>query len=314
MRPLTLSVIAASNRDFSCLEEKLEEVVQWIEIAQGQGADLIVLPECLNRYEGDGVGNAKARPYSEQIVEDWRGTFKPLLDCMRPGRAAAALSFIHRRENGSLANSFFVVEPDGSVAWRYDKCWPTPQELEAGVQPGREVSGLWRGIRLGGAICFDSCFPEHFQRLADELVEVVVFPSLWPGGTQLEAWCKLYSMRVALSYPAWSRIIDLDGKDCAAGGYRNETLRFGFGAPVYTATLNLDRLSLYGNHNQEQMIALQKRYGHQVRLTFDQANCLWFLESLDPSLSESALVEEFGLINSRDYFNACRQRVREAAS
>jgi predicted amidohydrolase len=53
----TISVVALSARDFSSLDEKLAEAVRWLELAAGQGAELVVFPECLNRFCGDGAAN-----------------------------------------------------------------------------------------------------------------------------------------------------------------------------------------------------------------------------------------------------------------
>jgi len=160
----------------------------------------------------------------------------------------------------------------------------------------------WDGVKIGGGICFDSCFPGNFHRLAQNQVDLLLFPSLWPGGIQLHTFAKLHSCRVALAYPAWSKIIDIDGLSVVEGGYRNETLRFGFGAPVYTATLNFDRVALYGSSNEEQIVALLSQYGKRITISYDQENCLWFLGSNDPELGEAGIIKEFGLIPANKYF------------
>jgi predicted amidohydrolase len=218
---------------------------------------------------------------------------------------------MHYDDEG-LWNSFFLVSPEGEEVWRYDKISPTPAELSDGVRPGvpKELFD-WRGVKVGGLICFDTCFPENLDRLGREGAQLVLCSSLWPGGSQLNHFCKMNASRVALSYPAWSRIIDIDGEEVIEGGYRQETLRFGFGVPVYTATLNFDRLSLYGNGNQEQIEAILQKYGARVKVGFDQGNGLWFLESVDPELAESEIAKEFGLVTARDYFTQCGQLIKE---
>lgn len=306
----TLSVIALSNRDFPSLQDKLTEAVGWVELAVDQGAELVVLPECLNRYFGDGPGNPRLQTPDEYACTDWRRDMAPLFEVAEGKAVWLTIPLVHRQGEG-LRNSFFLVSPEGEVVWQYDKLSPTPSEMEAGVVPGEPSFYTWQGIKLGGAICFDTCFPENLDGWAREGVQLGIVASLWPGGSQLNNFCKLHASRVAVSYPAWSRIIDLDGREVVEGGYRQETLRFGFGAPVYTATLNFDRLSLYGNQNQQQMVNVLRKYGRRVRMTFDQGNCLWFLESCDPDLAEQDILREFGLITAHDYFAGCARKIQE---
>lgn len=310
MNRRVISVIALSNRDFPSLGEKLCEAVSWLELAAGQGAELAVLPECLNRFCGDGAGNPLLQTADRYAFDDWRREMAPLVEAAERLKLWVTIPVVHRQEAG-IFNSFFLVSPEGEPVWQYDKLSPTPFEMDAGVVPGKPSFYDWRGIKLGGAICFDSCFPENLDLWAREGVELVLFASLWPGGSQLNTFCKLNSSRVAVSYPAWSRIIDIDGLEVVEGGYRQETLRFGFGAPVYTAALNFDRLALYGNHNQEKMVAILQKYGSRAKVTFDQGNCLWFLESGDPDLSEREIQREFGLITATEYFADCARQIRE---
>lgn len=306
----TISVIALSNRDFSSLSEKLGEAVGWVELAAEQGAELVVLPECLNRYFGDGPGNPRLQTPDEYACRDWRREMAVLLEVAERRKVWLTVPVVHGQD-GRLRNSFFLVSPEGEAVWQYDKLSPTPSEMEAGVVPGEASFYTWQGIKLGGAICFDTCFPENLDLWATEGVQLGLVASLWPGGSQLNTFCKMHAGRVAVSYPAWSRIIDIDGQEVVEGGYRQETLRFGFGAPVYTATLNFDRLSLYGNQNQQQMVNVLKKYGRRVRVTYDQGNCLWFLESCDPDLAEQEILKEFGLVTARDYFAECARKIRE---
>jgi predicted amidohydrolase len=303
-----LSVIALSNRDYPSLKEKIAEAVSWLELASRQGSELAVLPECLNRFRGDG-GPLLQTP-DQYAFDDWRKEVAPLLEAAVRLKLWVIVPVVHRQPAG-VFNSFFLISPDGQPVWQYDKVSPSPVELKAGVIPGQPSFYEWQGIKLGGAICFDSCFPENLDVWAKEGVQLGIFASLWPGGSQLNNYCKLHSSRVAVAYPAWSRIIDIDGLEVVEGGYRQETLRFGFGAPVYTATLNFDRLSLYGNYNQERIVEILQRYGSRVKVTYDQGNCLWFLESCDPELSEKEIQREYQLVTASEYFRDCAARIQE---
>ena len=310
MRSHSVSVVALSNRPYSSLAEKLEEAVAWLEIAAGQGAELTVLPEGLNQILGDGAAGRPSPRCEVEACDNWQRDMEPLIRATVRLKMWTTIPVVHRQGDG-IRNSFFLISPEGEAVWQCDKLSPTPSELDAGILPGAPAFYRWKGITLGGAICFDTCFPENLEVQSRHGVELLLVPTLWPGGTQLNAFCKLHASRAAVSYPHWSRIIDIDGEEIAAGGYRNETLRFGFGAPVYTAAINFDRLSLFGNGNQEQMAEIQRKYGGRVRVTFDQGNCLWFLESRDQNLPEQEILREFGLVTATEYFAGCARKIRE---
>jgi hypothetical protein len=310
----TLSVIALSGRDFPDLDAKLSEAVRWVSLAAGEGAQLVVLPELLNRFSGNGEGNPLLKSCGEMAFDDWEAATAPLIKAAQSLKIWLTIPVLHR-DAGVLYNSFFLVSPEGKPVWRYDKLSPTPSELESGVVPGEVATTYdWQGVRLGGAICFDTCFSDTFRDQVAQGVDLLLIPSQWPGGSPVSFFCRHYGVRAAVAYPAWSRIVDIDGEPVTEGGYRQESLGFGFGAPVYTATLNFDRVALFGNINQRQIIALREKYGDRIKITFDQPNCLWFLESLDPSLQESAIMEEFGLVSARNYFQNCKRQVAAARS
>jgi predicted amidohydrolase len=311
MNTKVLSVIALTNRDFPNFEAKLEEAARWIALAGRQGADLVVLPEMINRYCGDGPGHPLAQPTRDVALRDWRNECATIILAATLARVALTLPVVHW-ETGRLHNSFFFLDRNGALIGRYDKACPTPAELDAGMLPAVSKPFNWEGICVGGALCFDTCFPEVIERQVAAGTQLILVPSLWPGGQQLNHFALQHSVRFAVAYPAWSRIIDLDGRDVIAGGYRHETLRFGFGTPVYTARLNFGRVALFGNHNQEKIAALAQHYGDRVRIVFDQENCQFFLESVDPQLAERDVIEKFGLISTQDYFSDCARRLAAA--
>ena len=88
-----------------------------------------------------------------------------------------------------------------------------------------------------------------------------------PGGALLQAHAVTYGVPFILAYSPWSRILDRDGFELAAGGYRSETLRAGFGLPIVQATINFDAVTLFADFNQEKLADVTKHYGAKVRNT-----------------------------------------------
>src|SRR5690606_34322697 len=139
---------------------------------------------------------------------------------------------------GRIVNCFHVVSKSGEVLGGYEKMRPTLSELDgAGVTAGAAEQPLipWEGLQMGGAICFDTNFPEVFASQARRGAQLFLAPSLWPGGSALNFYALHHVTPIVLAYPAWSRVIDVTGQELAAGGYRSETLRFGFGTPIALA-------------------------------------------------------------------------------
>jgi predicted amidohydrolase len=304
MNEKTLAAISLDNRDFPSLRAKLEEAARWIELAAAQGAELAVLPEMLNAYRGDGPDNPHRMTPAEIALDDWQAACSPLLDAARRAATAVTVPLIIRRGN-CLHNSFFLASKTGELLGEYHKAFLTDQELSNGIQPGRSRLIEWEGLKVGGAICFDTNFPHVFARQAD--ADLFLIPSLWPGGAQLNHYALEHAAPIVLAYPAWSRIIDIDGRELASGGYRNETLRFGYGSAVVLSTINFDRVQLHADYNQEKMLAVQQHYGPRVRIRFDQPNCLFILESRSSDLTVREVMQRFDLISRRQYLARCKQ-------
>jgi len=306
MNVKTVAAVALNNKDYPSFAAKLEEAVRWIDFAAKQGADLVVLPEALNLYYGD--GNPEAMSMQKAALDDWQSQTAPLFAAAKRNQVALTVPIVIR-EKSSLINCFYLISRDGKVIGRYDKKCPTPSELDEGVLPG--TSGLieWEGIKIGGAICFDCYFPEVFTQQADAGAQLFLMPSLTPGGTHLNHYAMSLGVPIVVAYPAYSRVIDLDGRELAGGGYRHETLRFGFGSPVVLAQLNFERAVFYGNHNQEKIVALQEAYGAAVGVTFNQENTFFVIESRSRDLKLNDIIQRFGLIRQRDYFRDCAAKL-----
>jgi predicted amidohydrolase len=302
-----ISAIALSCRDFDSFDEKLAEACRWVSLAARMGSRLAVLPEAINVYRGDGPGNPLAMTIAEAALDDWQSACQVLIDCaVENGIAVTVPVFV--REGADFVNCSYLVSAQGEVLGRYAKMFPTQGEVAEGVRPGGEQDLIeWDGLRLGGAICFDMQFSEVYQRQAG--ADLLLCPSLCPGGGNVNYWARTLCMPMAVAYPAWSRIINVLGKEVAAGGYRHETLRFGFGVPVYTADVNFDTAVFHFDRNQDHIEAVLRRYGADVAIEFDQDNCLFSLESRSPELTIRQVAEEFGLQGKGAFLDESRHRV-----
>jgi hypothetical protein len=294
----TIATIALKDEGFANLEGTLREAARWLELAAAQGAQLAVLPETINLLHRK---NASV-PLEEFALEDWRQATAVLCETAIRSKISLILPLLVR-DNGILANRFYLLSSDGTSLGYYQKRAPASGERASGVASGNSDPIRWEGLRIGGAICVDVFYPKVvFDPQAETGADLFVIPSFTPAGSLLDSWAVIYGVPFVLAYSPWSRILDRDGTELAAGGYRSETLRAGFGSPVLLATINFDAVTLFADHNQEKMRDVARHYGRDVRIRFNQHNCLFTLESRSADLSVDEVMRQFGLVSQWDHF------------
>jgi hypothetical protein len=292
----TIATIALRD-GYSSLDTVLRDAGQWVEYAAAQGAQLAVLPETINLLQR----TSGTPPIDDYAVEDWQQATATLCETAVRSNISLVLPLLVR-ESGVLANRFYVIGKDGSTLGFYQKRVPALGERSSGVRAGVTEPIAWDGLKMGGAICIDLYFPNAvFDSQIAEGADFFVIPSFTPGGALIDSCALSYGVPFVLAYSPWSRILDRDGTELAAGGYRSETLRFGFGAPVLLATVNFDAVTLFADLNQDKMEEVARCYGKNVRIRFNQHNCLFTLESRSADVAVSDIMQRFGLISRRDY-------------
>ncbi len=298
MNEKIIATIALRDQGSADLQAVLGDAAQGVELAAAQGADLAVLPETINLLHriSDEI------PLEEYALEDWRTASTALIETAIRHQISLVLPLLVR-DGASLANRFYVLGRDGTELGFYQKRVPAVGERLAHVEPANTGPIRWEGINVGGGICIDVYFPEQvFRPQLAAGADLFVIPSMTPAGAFLDSSAVNYGVPFVLSYSPWSRIIDRDGKELAAGGYRSESVRAGYGSPVQQAAINFDAVSLFADFNQEKLRQVQKHYGEKVRVRFDQSNCVFVLESRSSNLSADEVMRQFGLVSRRDYF------------
>jgi hypothetical protein len=294
----TIATIALRDGGFDNFEETLSEAARWVEVAATRGANLVVLPETINLLHR----KSSTAPIEEFALENWRHATAALCEAAARSKISLVLPLLVS-ENGTLANRFYLLSSDGTLAGFYQKRVPAPGEKSSGVKPGAINLIQWEGLRVGGAICFDIYYPHAvFDPQIESGAQLFLIPSLTPAGSLLDYYALVYGVPFVLSYSPWSRILDRDETELAAGGYRSETLQIGFSSPVLMATINFDAVTLFADLNQEKMRDVERHYGRDVRVRFNQPNCLFTLESRSVDLSVDEVMRQFGLVSRRDYF------------
>jgi deaminated glutathione amidase len=183
------------------VEPNLQAVARTVRGAAGDGAELVVVPECfayLGPEEGQ-HGVAEPLPDGGPIltrcqelaretgVELVLGGFWERV----PGGSKVRNACIHLRADGSLAalyrkiHLFDVDLPDGTVLAE-----------SRTVEPGHEVVVTDAPFgRLGLSVCYDLRFPELYRRLVDEGAVAVAVPAAFTLTTGKDHWHVLLRAR-----------------------------------------------------------------------------------------------------------------------
>ena len=144
-------------------------------IAEGEPADLVVLPECALTGYVSAELHFDLRPFAEPLEG-------PTLDAYR---ALAREHQLHlagplvEESPGAVFNSFVVVDPRGELIGHYRKRHPWLPETWASrgtlAYPSLHIAGL----RLTLAVCYDIHFLAHEAPETLAASDVLLFPSAW---------------------------------------------------------------------------------------------------------------------------------------
>src|SRR5262249_15834932 len=162
------------------MRHNLAEIRGRLREAAGQGARLIVFPECaLTGYCFD--SKEEAWPLGEQIPGP--ATEALATDCRRLSVWTAIGMLEVRPSDGALFNAVALVGPAG-VAGVYRKIHLPFLGVDRFTTPGDwpfAVHDLG-GLRLGMTICYDGSFPEASRCLMLLGADLVILPTNWPTG------------------------------------------------------------------------------------------------------------------------------------
>ena len=162
----------------ACNKENLEKILEKTRVAAGQGARLIVFPECA--LSGYMYNSCQEAALSAETI---------------PGPATESVAAVCRelevyvvfglleRAGNKCYNSAVLIGPEG-LAGRYRKnhlpCLGVDRYVDPGDGPFRVFPTAAGNIGL--FICYDCTFPESARVMALEGADILVLPTNWPQG------------------------------------------------------------------------------------------------------------------------------------
>lgn len=152
---------------------------------------LIVLPEYSNAGGvSDKESEIRAMPRAKEMLKESARIAKE--------KSAYLVINVLEKRDGQFANSTYLFDKNGEVAFVYDKIHLPPSEIDLGVKfgDGACVCEL-DGIRFGFLTCYDVYFNEQIEYLASQKCDVILIPGYQRGESTdiIRAQTKLIAFR-----------------------------------------------------------------------------------------------------------------------
>lgn len=171
--------------------------------AAGEGAGLVLTPECTNLVSASRARQASllTREVEDLTLARLRAVAADLRVWLLVG---SLLLKSDDPEDDRFINRSLLLGPDGGVVARYDKIHMFDVDLGAGERyresaafrpGGQAVVAPAAGISLGMTICYDLRFPGLYRRLAQGGAQVLAIPSAFTVPTGKAHWEPLLRAR-----------------------------------------------------------------------------------------------------------------------
>lgn len=241
------------------VERNLQRIGDAINEAAGQGAELIVFPECASTgYCFDSL--EEAIPFAEPVPG-------PSVDRIRElcrERNVYAVFGLLEQNDGDVFNAAVCVGGEGLIG-SYRKVHLPHLGVDHFTTPGnRPFSVQTAGnLRIGMNICYDASFPEASRSLALDGADIIVLPTNWPPGAEQTADYvinarasenKVFFIAVnrvgrerEIDFIGKSKVCDVLGNTLAQADHRQETIIYADIDPSQARTKHIDRVP--GKHS-----------------------------------------------------------------
>lgn len=196
---------ARIRQTLECLESCRKETERRF---NGQGLDLILLPEHSIQRVNSGTARERAVPLAGRVETTFGAVAKQL-------KSYLMLPLILEEADAEPSNAVVLFNRNGEVAGIYRKVHPVADPegvLEGGVAPGSDFPVFHCDFgRLGILICWDMCYPEAWKALKEQGAEIVALSSASPQTIRPASFAMLNRYYVFSSAPrdnvtVWSPI------------------------------------------------------------------------------------------------------------
>lgn len=266
-------------------ERVLADLADTLNSLKGYGLNLIATSECVGYF-------AQSIEQAETIASP--GPLLKLYQSFAASEKCHVAGSVKLRENDKVYNSIVFIDACGQILGHYDKTFLISAEIKDGVQPGNGPVVVDTEIgRLGGAVCFDLNFTGLMNSYKQHHPDIMVFSSMYHGGLMQAQWAYQLRSFFVSSLPRFGcGIIDPFGRpvkltDCYS--------------PVARVTVNLDRVMVHLDRNQQRFSDIEKKYGDEVIVDIPPDIGPALIYSMVPDRTAMDIASEFELILLDDY-------------
>ncbi|MBX3111696.1 MAG: carbon-nitrogen hydrolase family protein [Fimbriimonadaceae bacterium] len=187
---MTRVAVAQSDVVYGDAAANVRRSVEWLERAQAEGVDLLLLPEAF--LTGYAVADAdkaakiavEVNANEDLVVTSWDPVLDRLQSAVDAGAVHVVVGFVGRDILG-LYNGALLLTP-GSPSRVYRKTHLPHLGVDRFVRPGDRLVVWDTEIgKIGPLICFDLRVPEAARTLALLGAELIVLPTNWPNGASI---------------------------------------------------------------------------------------------------------------------------------
>lgn len=291
-----IATICQANNFYSTIEGNLKHVMNLLEIALKNQADLVCLPEAF--------ASASINRSVKEIAEHPPGLITGSVSKKAREYGSYVICPLYTKRDGKIWNSAVIIDRSGDICGIYDKVHPVTSSsdytvFEDGVMPGREVPVFDLDFgRIGIQICFDIGFPETWEELARKNAKMVIWCSAYNGGFALQVYAYLHHYYVISSVRTdKSKIID------PLGNILDETDAL---KNIVMRDINLDYVVSHYDFNYSIPDKLMTLYPNCVEVRSKRDDALFLIEPVDPNISTEQLKKEFGFESAWEYYQRHR--------
>ncbi len=268
-----------------------ESELKWVLVDK---PDLIVLPECCDRYPTHTTAEQKA--YYDVRGDQIRDFFRRVA---RENHCYIVYSAARKMADGSYRNAAQLIDRNGEIAGIYHKNHPVPSETtESGVLCGKDAPVFQTDFgRVALAICFDLNFHEILEKYKAQHPDLIIFTSMYHGGLMQEYWayhCRSYFVG-AVAGDECTVVNPVGEKVANSTNYYHHV----------NAVINLDYQVIHLDGNWDKIQAAKVKYGQGVTVRDPGHLGAVLLTSEMPDRSAADIVREFGIETWDEYYARC---------
>jgi len=149
--------------------------------------------------------------------------------------------------------------------------------------------------KIAFAICFDLNYRELFKNYSNKGMEVLLFPSYFPGGRILSNIAFDFSCFVVSSHAQGDESVFVDN-------FGREFARANMFIPALTRSIELDSTVLHLSGNFEKIPAIKQKYGIEIEFEIHRPEGMMIIKSSNKNISVKEIISEFDLKILKEFF------------